>query len=175
MQKFVLVLMLLVWALGVSAQMDANEKYAEKVKTLDATIETLYGVISGEAGEKRDWALMKYLFTPDAKLIPVRKNEAGVMEANYMSCDGYIESSGDWLEKNGFFEKEVHRVTEQFGNITHIFSTYESFRTAADTEPFMRGINSIQLLDDGNRWWIINIYWMGENENNKLPDKYLKQ
>jgi len=26
----------------------------------------------------------------------------------------------------------------------------------------MRGIKSIQLFNDGKRWWIVNIYWTQE-------------
>lgn len=38
-----------------------------------------------------------------------------------------------------------------------------------------RGINSIQLMNDGKRWWIVTIFWQGEDEKNPLPEKYLKQ
>ena len=75
--------------------------------------------------------------------------------------------------ENGFFEKEIHREVNTFGNITQAFSTYESFRSETDELPFARGINSIQLLNDGNRWWIINIYWTQESEQNPIPEAYL--
>ena len=72
-----------------------------------------------------------------------------------------------------FFEKEIHRVEDSFGNITHVFSTYEAYRSQKDSQPFMRGINSIQLLHDQDRWWIINIYWTPEIPGNKIPEVYL--
>lgn len=75
--------------------------------------------------------------------------------------------------ENGFYEKELHKVTERFGPIAHVFSSYESFRTEADTAPFMRGINSIQLMHSGDRWIIINIYFTQETEENPIPEKYL--
>lgn len=157
------------------SQNELDDKYQEKVKTLDSTLETLYAVISGEAGEKRNWELFKYLFKPEAKLIPSGKNQQGEVGARYMSTDDYIQSSGNWLETNGFFEKEIHRKVDTFGRIAQVFSTYESFRTKADTKPFARGINSIQLLNDGNRWWIINIYWTGESADNPIPKEYLPE
>ena len=89
-------------------------------------------------------------------------------------ADDYIKSSGKWLVDNGFIEKEVHRTVDAFGNIAHVFSTYESFHSKTDDAPFMRGINSIQLLNDGKRWWIVNIYWTQETEENPIPKKYLK-
>jgi integrase len=68
--------------------------------------------------------------------------------------EDYISSSGPFLEKNGFFETEIGRKTEQYGNIVHVFSTYESKRTLKDEKPCMRGINSFQLWYDGKRWWV---------------------
>ena len=153
--------------------LQAQETYLDKVKTLDSTLETLYGVISGEKGEARNWELFKYLFEPEAKLIPSQKNKEGVYKARYMTPNDYIEGSGKWLVENGFFEKEIQRSVQTFGNITQVFSTYESFRSEKDTSPFMRGINSIQLLFDGNRWWIINIYWTQESDENPIPQEYL--
>ena len=88
------------------------------------------------------------------------------------ACVANVFNASELVE-NGFFEKEINRVTNTFGNITQVFSTYESFRSESDEKPFMRGINSIQLLNDGDRWWIINIYWTQESKENPIPDEYL--
>ena len=156
---------------GLNAQ-EAKD-YSERVATLDKTIETLYAVISGDKGVERDWDLFKYLFYKDAKLIPTGKTEDGTPEARFMTPEDYIDSSGKWLLENGFHEVEFHRQTQTYGTITQVFSTYKSFRKKDDTEPFMRGINSIQLLNDGERWWIINIFWMQESEDNPIPEAFL--
>jgi len=165
--------LLLITIIFTSNAQDKTNIYLEKVKTLDSIIETLYAVISGEKGEERDWDLMKYLFHPDAKLIPSGKNQEGQISARFMTVDDYITGSGKWLVENGFFEKEIHRTANTFGNITQVFSTYESFHSESDDKPFARGINSIQLLNDGNRWWIINIYWTGETPDNPIAKQYL--
>ncbi len=173
MKNFLIVSMFVIFStLTLGAQSD-SQNYMGKVKTLDSTISNLYGVISGEKGEGRDWELMKFLFHPDAKLIPSFKNKEGIYKARFMTVQDYIDSSGKWLVENGFFETEIHRVTNTFGNITQVFSTYEAFKSAKDEKPFMRGINSIQLLNDGERWWIINIYWTQESEENPIPKEYL--
>ena len=158
--------------LTIGAQ-EANKNYLNKVNSLDSTIETLYAVISGEKGESRNWELFKYLFHPEAKLIPSGKNRESKVGARYMSTDDYINGSGKWLVENGFHEIELSRKVDTFGNITQVFSTYESYRSKKDKEPFMRGINSIQLLNDGTRWWIINIYWTQETPTNPIPKQYL--
>lgn len=155
------------------AQTEDNQKYLNKVQTIDSTIQTLYAVISGEKGEERNWELFTYLFHEDAKLIPSGANRQGVVGVRYLTKDQYIESSGKWLIENGFFEKEIGRKTDRFGNMAQVFSTYESFKTKSDTQPFMRGINSIQLLNDGERWWIINIFWQGETSSQPIPKKYI--
>jgi hypothetical protein len=162
---------LLLSTLGLNAQ--DTKDYSTQVATLDSTIETLYSVISGDKGVERDWALFKHLFHKDAKLIPTVKTEQGKTVARYMTAEDYMKSSGRWLFENGFHEVELSRKVQTFGNITHVFSTYESFRSKDDTEPFMRGINSIQLLNDGARWWIINIYWMQESQVHPIPEAYL--
>lgn len=160
------------FSLTINAQ-SLDDKYLSKVQTLDSTIETLYGVISGEKGQERDWELFNYLFHPEAKLIPTGKNESGVIGATYMTTEDYISRAGKMLVDIGFFEKEIHRSVNTFGNITQVFSTYNSYNNESMNKPFMRGINSIQLLNDGNRWWIINIYWMQESEENPIPEQYL--
>jgi len=167
-------LITILFSLSISIQAQSlNEKSINKVQTLNSTISTLYAVISGEKGQERDWELMKFLFHPEAKLIPSGKNKEGIYVARYMTPDDYIERNGKWLVDEGFFEKEIHRSVNTFGNITQVFSTYESYKSEADETPFMRGINSIQLLNDGERWWILNIYWTQESQENPIPKEYL--
>jgi len=166
------VLLFLLLSSSVYAQ-NYDGLYRAKVKTLDSTIETLYGVISGDKGVKRDWALFKYLFADDAKLTPLQTDKSDRTSARYLSPDGYINQAGACLESTGFFEKEIYRVTETYGHLTHVFSTYESYRSSEDAEPFARGINSIQLMEDRGRWYVVNITWQGETEEFPLPAKYL--
>ena len=88
---------------SISAQ-DSSNAQIESVNSIDNILFTLYDVISGEKGEARDWNVMKYLFHPDAKLIPTGKNKEGLFKARYLTVDDYINSSGKWLVENGFFE-----------------------------------------------------------------------
>lgn len=173
MKSIVFTLFLVISTLSVLYGQETDSTYIDKVQSLESTLATLYGVISGEKGEARDWELFKYLFKPDAKLIPSGKNKEGTVGLRFMTTDDYITSSGDWLVENGFFEKEIHRTVETFGSLIHVFSTYESYYSEADSSPFMRGINSIQLIDDGTRYWVVNIYWVQESDDNPIPPKYL--
>ena len=145
------------------------------VSSIDAIIAALYDVISGPAGQKRNWDRMRTLFIPEARLIPTGKRPDGSYARRVLSVEDYINNSGSQLEKNGFFEREIGRKTDQFGNIVQVFSTYDSKRTLADEKPFMRGINSIQLWNDGKRWWVVTIFWQSETPDSPIPDKYLQQ
>ena len=146
---------------------------AEDVASEDAIIAALYGSISGPAGQKRDWARFRSLFIPGARLIVARPpRPEGPVPPVVMTPDEYITRSGAALEA-GFFEREISRISETFGGVTHRFSTYESRRSADDATPFARGINSIQLLNDGRRWWVVTVFWDSERANNPIPRKYL--
>ncbi|MDQ3698664.1 MAG: hypothetical protein M3373_11675 [Gemmatimonadota bacterium] len=146
---------------------------AGDVASIDAIIEALYDVISGPAGQKRDWDRFRSLFAPGARLIVARPLETGGAQAVVMDPERYVERAGPGLERDGFFERELSHKTETFGNIAHRFSTYDSRRAEDDAEPFARGINSIQLLKDGGRWWVVTVFWDSERPGSPIPRAYL--
>ncbi len=144
--------------------------------SIDAIVTAAYEVISGPAGKKRDWHRERSLFLSGARLIPTAV-EAGRNDVDLapqmLDVEGYIERVEPLIEKKGFYEKEIARRVEQFGQIAHVWSTYESRHDPSDPKPFMRGINSMQLFNDGKRWWIVSIYWQHESAQHSLPEKYL--
>ena len=157
-----------------TGQMTTTSANAADVASVDSIIAAVYEVISGPAGKKRDWDRMRSLFVPGARLIPTGPRQSGGYGSTVLTVDEFIQRSDPFLEKEGFFEKEVARTSDIFGQISHAFSTYESRHSPGDAKPFQRGINSIQLMNDGKRWWIVTIFWQGEDEKNPLPEKYLK-
>ena len=170
------------------------------VESIDAIVTAAYDGISGPAGKKRDWDRERSLYFPGARLIPTAMKAGGPpshppsvaastsgatrgsdvarenvdLAPQILDIDGFIARVEPFFEENGFYEKEIERRTEQFGNIAHVWSIYESRHNEDDPEPVMRGINSIQLFNDGKRWWIVNIYWQQEGAENPIPQKYLK-
>ncbi|MCL7965099.1 MAG: hypothetical protein M8858_06760 [marine benthic group bacterium] len=159
-----------------TADLDVPAAQAEDVKSIDSIISALYDVISGPAGEARDWDRFRSLFLPEARLVPSGSAPDGSTRYLAWSVEDYIATAGGQLEANGFFETEAHRVEERFGHIAHVFSTYDSYRTADEMkarEPFMRGINSIQLLFDGERWWVVQVFWQAESPETPIPERYL--
>ena len=159
---------------------------AADVGSIESIVAAVYDVISGPAGQKRDWERMRSLFAPGARLMPTAPvrppgsapdaplTGAEPYATRVLDVDGYIERSSKFLEEQGFFERETARRVETYGHIAHVWSTYEARKKADDPKPFMRGINSIQLMNDGKRWWVVSIFWEAETPRTPLPEKYLK-
>ena len=148
----------------------------DDVTSIDAIIAAAYDGISGPAGEERDWERERSLFYPGARLIPTAKPGANDdLAPEMLDVDGFIARVEPYFAEHGFYEKEIARRTEQFGRIAHVLSTYESRHSPDDPEPFMRGINSIQLFYDGGRWWILSIYWQQQSPEYPIPEKYLNE
>jgi hypothetical protein len=146
----------------------------EDVASVDAIVKAFYESTSGDPGQARQWERYKSLFVPDARLIAARPGEGAAAGAFFLTVSDFIAMNRTYFEKGGFFDKELARRSESFGNMTQVWSTYESRHNKEATEPYVRGINSIQLLKDGDRYWIVNVFWEYERPGLTLPDKYLK-
>ena len=168
---------------------EASPARRADVESIDAIINAAYDGISGPAGKKRDWDRERSLYYPGARLIPTarpvtsdkgRVTSEDKLAPQILDIEGFIARVEPFFKENGFYEKEIARRTEQFGNIAHVWSVYESriepstLNSQPSTFKMMRGINSIQLFNDGNRWWIVNIYWRQESVETPIPEKYLK-
>lgn len=155
-----------------AASPSAQAARPSDVDSIEHIISAVYDAISGPAGP-RDWNRFRSLFYNGARLIPSRKDAAGKISATALSPDEYAQHGADYFSKQGFFENSVANRVESWDRIAHVWSTYES-RRAKGEAPFARGINSFQLLNDGMRWWVITIFWEGEDPAHPVPDKYLK-
>lgn len=147
-------------------------RFSQDVESVDSIINALYDVISGEPGSDRDWDRFKNLFTPDARLIPTSKNQERKISYATLTPTDYVQLFQSRIS-TGFYEREINRVTDAYGTIVHVFSTYET-REIKNGPVTNRGINSIQLLKTQERYYIMNIFWCGENTGFLLPDLYLK-
>lgn len=143
------------------------------VASIDAIVGALYDVISGPAGQPRDWKRMRSLFVPGARLTVIGPRPEGGIGMRVLGVGDYVALSGPLVEKKGFHERELARRTERFGELAHVFSTYAGHLDGENKT--MRGINSIQLMNDGTRWWIVSVMWEAEREGLVLPDTYLRK
>lgn len=150
------------------------------VDTLDHLVSSLYDVISGDAGKPRDWDRFRSLFLPDGRLGVIRPEAAATKDAParkgdvvFLSPNMYVERDDPYFKANGFFERSIANRIEEFGNLIHVWSTYESRHAQHDSKPFARGINSIQIVHAQGRYWIASILWDDERAGLTLPEKYL--
>jgi hypothetical protein len=143
---------------------------AEDVKSLDNILLAIYDVISGPAGD-RDWKRFRSLFVPQARFTQTMKAPDGSVAVNLLGVDDFVMMAEDVFKKDPFYENAIVNRAQSFGNVTQVFSSYESLR-APGAKPFERGINSIQLINDGKRWWVLSILWDEERPDNPLPPEF---
>ncbi|SFD17827.1 hypothetical protein [Massilia yuzhufengensis] len=147
---------------------------AADVASIDAIVAAVYDVISGPAGAPRDWDRMRSLFAPEARMGSVGMRPDGSYPLRTMTPEDYIVRNTKAFATSGFFETELARTTEVFGQVAHVFSTYEARHAPTDAKPFMRGVNSIQLVHDGKRWYVLSLIWRAEDAKLQLPERYLR-
>ncbi len=143
----------------------------EDVETLDGIIKAYYEVVSGPAGQPRDWARDSSLHHPEAQVVVIGNAEDGAPKAQVTTLGDFQQSANDLAER-GFFEYEVHRQTQRHGAVAHVWSTYE-WRSTEDGPVGGRGVNSIQLFHDGERWWITGWMFDGRGDAPPVPAEYL--
>lgn len=142
------------------------------VSTIDGIVKAYYEVISGPAGQPREWSRDRSLYPTDVRFVEVSEDKNGKIETRTMTHQQYVDKVDGELVGKGFDEREIHRVTERFGSIANVFSTYESRRTK-EGPVIARGINSLQLFHDGARWWIASATWQDETGAHPIPKSYL--
>jgi len=155
-------------AVDLASQVPAPKK--EDVATMDSILRAMYDSISGPAGD-RDWNRFRSLFVPQVRFTQTGRKPDGTVFVNPMSEEEFIRLATDVFKSAPFYENAIVNKAQTYGNITQVFSSYES-RRAPGEKPFDRGINSVQLLNDGKRWWVVSIFWDDERPDNPLPAEY---
>ena len=144
---------------------------AADVATVDGIVNAYYDVITGPAGQPRQWARDRSLYIPDLRFVATGVGKQGPY-ARVMTHQDFVDASDSGMVHDGFFEREIHRVTRGYGNIVQVFSTYEEHRTA-DGPVEGRGINALQLFWDGTRWWVASAIWFEEDSAHPIPKEFL--
>ena len=160
-------------ALAAAAPAQTASKPADGA-SVDSIVAALYESVSHGPEQEPDWNRMRELFLPVGMLIPPKPAKDDIFtvldvdgfEARVKKAMAAAKAKGD---PTSFFEREVARKTDCFGHICQIFSTYEARRAPSDAKPFVRGINSIQLVGDGRRWWVASVIWDTERPDNPIP------
>jgi len=144
------------------------------VASPSAIITALYDANTNLVDQKRDSARFRSLFVPGGLLMPTFGPPGMPARIGMQSVDDYIARAMRSQPRHGFSEREIARTSHAYGNIMQVFSTYEARRDSADKNP-TRGINSIQLFNDGTRWWVAGVLWDNERADKPIPAEYLKR
>lgn len=148
------------------------EAAPEDVNSVDSIITALYDVISGPANQPRNWDRFRSLLTPTCQFMPIRRTREGSHAHRALTAEQFIQTAGAYFDQNSFYESETARTQDRYGNLVHAFSTYDSYHNPDDKAPFQRGVNSIQLFFEQDRWWIANIAWQPEWPDLPIPEAY---
>ena len=142
---------------------------AEDRAAIGAVIDEIYAMISGPKGP-RDWSRQANSFHPDARQIRTWIEDTGRPMMKMMGLEDYARDTTPYFAANPFYEVEIGRRIDLFGNIAHVWSHYEAKRSPDDPEIERRGINSIQLFRDPDRGWrIVAMIWDNEREGVEIP------
>lgn len=139
------------------------------VASVDAIVAAMYDVISGKAGAPRNWDRFHSLFLPGAILTASGRAPDGTPRARSVSPADYIVRNSAVFEREDFYEREIGRQVLRFGQMITIRSAYDIRRAPDATEVVQRGVNTLQLFDDGTRLWVVSIAWAGETPDNPIP------
>lgn len=146
-----------------------------KYTTIDEVMATLYECISGPPGGQ-DWERDREIYHPRA-LITRTRIEDGQPVAYTFGYDEFVAATIPLLAGRSFYEIEIGRKTDIFGQIAHVYSTYEARETPGHPEIQFRGVNMTHLWNDGpdcsGRWWIMAMIWDNERDGVVLPKEWL--
>lgn len=133
----------------------------------DTLVKTLYDIVSGPAKATKDWARLARLHAPGALITPTQHVNAGFAAAP-QSLSQFIELNKRIFATRGFHERETSHRVERFGHIAHVWSGYET-REHPGGPVQARGLNSFQLLNDGQRWCVLSATWDIDSAEHPLP------
>jgi len=157
------------------AQTDARP---EDVATPEAIVLAGYEAIAHAPGERFDWPRFRTLFLPDARLVPNTEQREGSFDVltveEFIAWIDSVTPAAGSENDHGFVEEQISAKVERYGDIAHVFSTYQKHFWGSD-EILGRGINSFQLVHDGERWWIAGVVWDEEDGAGPIPPAYLPE
>lgn len=149
----------------------AIEADTADVNTVDKLIAAYYNVTSGPAGQ-RDWARYRSLFKPEAQINARVFNPEGRLQYVGGTLNEYIGQVDEYFTLNGFFEKEIGRSIDEYRDIVHVLSAYDA-KLASNQASYHRGVKSLQLVFDQDRWWIVNVLYNNESQRHPIPNELL--
>ncbi|MCB0769976.1 MAG: hypothetical protein KDC00_06180 [Flavobacteriales bacterium] len=169
MNNIALYLFVVLLGNSVHAQ-DHHPLDPEVAKTIEGTIGETYKIITGERGSTRNWEAFRQLFTPDAQMSVLVHDTAGRGQVRTFTLEAFVRNGMTYYEGNGFTESPIKTIIHEYNGIANVFQSYYAKEAELEEE----GVNSFQLIFDGERWWITSILWTSNVNGVELPAE-LKQ
>jgi hypothetical protein len=147
----------------------------EDVSTVRAIVKSFFDVISAPAGGKINRDKLRSLFVPNGRIeVPIVSSNGKPTDVIFLTPDQYADNSDTQTAVTGFFDHMLALQVQQFGVMAHVYTSYESRQKTTDQKPFARGVKSIELLNSGGRWYIVQVSWDRERPGNAIPSRYLR-
>ena len=144
------------------------------VASIESTVRAFFDAISTPAGGTLNRVRLRSLFVPNGRIVAGRAaSSSQAADVKFLSPDEYAALSDSQTVSKGFFDHNLANQIEQFGVMAHVYAAYESRLNPDDAKPMDRGIKSFELLNSGNRWYIVQMYWDTERPDDPIPDRYL--
>lgn len=124
--------------------------------TPDTLLDLYFSVLHGGPGERRDWSLFRSLFMSDARLRTVVESNQTEHVGDW-AVAAFIDHARDVYEPNGIAQIETSRRVEMRGSTAHAWCEFESRVSGDRSGPVTSGVQSLQLIRLGGRWWITGI------------------
>ena len=139
----------------------------------ESIVAALYDVISGPAGQARDWARFRALFADSARLIPAAP-QSDAAAPRVLTPEDYVQRTSDVVHEERVLRARSGAALGGFGTIAHVFSTSQVGGAPRTTRHRWRADQLIQLMRHANRWWVVSVMWDQERTDNPIPPDYVR-
>lgn len=169
---------------GACASAPATHAPPEDVRAIRASIDALYAAFCFEPGGQPDWNAQRAAFLPGAiALPPIARGRA----ARATDIDGFLADfahaiAAEPIGRTGFHERVLHARIDLFGGIAHAWVAFEGLvppagvdaagGSAAAERMRTRGLDSLQLVRDGQRWLVLSFSTQYASAEQPLPARF---
>lgn len=169
----VLILATAVFATNANSQTNTDSSFQfnnNDMAVIDSAIANFYQTLSFTAVDQNRYNDLPQLFTAQGLLISAIGDKP-----YFWTVQEYAQLAEDNFKKQKmetWDEEEICSQTQVFGKIAQRFSTYKIIYVAGGRETVRRGINAIQLINEGGKWLIVSVAWDRENNTTPIPAEY---
>ena len=172
--KHSLIAILVIWGLDALAQENAADTngHPEDWASPDTLAAAVYSIVSGPAGEARDWDRYRALFDEGARFTTFGETEDGPRIYTF-GVEDYIEFYEPSFLERGVYEKEIWSRLDRYHHFAQRWGTCEYRWEQPDGPPAGRCQVAMQFVHHDGRWWISSTTWESETPAHPISSRYL--